>query len=719
MINIYMTSTLIEARARDSAQNSSATNASYLTTLKNSVTIETGDTLTLRNCFIDSAEQSTTIQVDSPTTLTIEYTPVCRLTTDLKVKTEEPVVIPTANPSVQQVLCKGIFYDKDATPDVWQQTTALLRDGADTQGVQEGWGNAVSYVPTVSGQMPAGMEQVASITVYPISNVGPQGVLLWGDTVITFYYQGPLGPLKYEFEVPLQRAAGGRPFYTKTFATGTGPIFAATAGFSWYPGVGLVPPTSNNLELVKGAKIKFDGTNSQNDNYGIPITEQPIPPVAGSIHYSPVLLNATIQIETGEYAPAILANIISRKLNATVGTYLQNGTVPPSTVTIGDPYYQYSGTQGSFLKQGSTLLRPISDGATIQPGASPYITLCSLDNSASIVQLYVKDEIAGLLGGCANFELDFDNQTQTFKIPKLHTEYYYNAAQPGQAVKNPVEGVKIQQISGLRGNTPLTAPDDWKTSEDKQASWTAYNTDRASMLITNMTSVRQDAQPSDFWSDELGFDTKSIIVSSHSRTVAANSYLQIGDLTNKLTDQSSVPVYDFSGAEMGRKRTAPYLTASVIYPELQQVANYVLAYGPGNAGYGEPVVVPPAADNRPDGYLGIATTDTLSIFGRKTLADILTKDGFFRIIINGIPAARLHDHSSVQLISAVVSKYYSGSSYTNGFSSDSITYVHQGAPLQISTLNVQIQNSDGTLADVGVDNTIFIELIKATPTGLT
>ena len=65
-----------------------------------------------------------------------------------------------------------------------------------------------------------------------------------------------------------------------------------------------------------------------------------------------------------------------------------------------------------------------------------------------------------------------------------------------------------------------------------------------------------------------------------------------------------------------------------------------------------------------------------------------------------------------QNINAIVSRYYSLGSYTSTSLDPSMIYTHRGEPILLTEANITILNSDRTIANVGNDNTIFIEIVR-------
>ena len=110
----------------------------------------------------------------------------------------------------------------------------------------------------------------------------------------------------------------------------------------------------------------------------------------------------------------------------------------------------------------------------------------------------------------------------------------------------------------------------------------------------------------------------------------------------------------------------------------------------------------------------IPNTDTIDIFSLKTLNDLIVDDGYYKVVIRGTQATsnRLHDDDGIRLISAIVGKYYSGESYTNGFATDGIQYIHRGEPITLSNFEIQITNSRNETPIIGTDNTIILQVNK-------
>jgi len=66
-------------------------------------------------------------------------------------------------------------------------------------------------------------------------------------------------------------------------------------------------------------------------------------------------------------------------------------------------------------------------------------------------------------------------------------------------------------------------------------------------------------------------------------------------------------------------------------------------------------------------------------------------------------------------LSGIINRYYSKGSYVSAGGDPSFIIDYRGASTAISSLRVRILNPDGSVADLGKDNTLFFELIKAPP----
>ena len=63
------------------------------------------------------------------------------------------------------------------------------------------------------------------------------------------------------------------------------------------------------------------------------------------------------------------------------------------------------------------------------------------------------------------------------------------------------------------------------------------------------------------------------------------------------------------------------------------------------------------------------------------------------------------------LIMGIVDNYYTTGNYTSA-TGGNIEYTHYGEPVYISEVGVRILRPDGSLAELGSDNTVFLKINK-------
>ena len=685
-----MSSIIIESRQTNGSIKQIGVNGQYTSSIKAPITISDGDTIQIRNVFIDSVDQAQTIPVLADTTLTMKYITFATLNTDLTLLTsnnpgDHPLAYVDNTIYFKEMFGRNDTSNPVANNAVWNRTSNLLKQGGNI-------GDGFQYCATVKSTADNTHQRVVSITIFP--NVA--AYQKWGGNPLTWFYTNPAGhEVSYVQHVPVFTTTSSS--YIFTFPDDSGPVFLIADGFALFntnnPWVRSNP--NFNMALDSTLSHTEGGLNAVPPVGFKPDQATKVPKFSGSVvqtgdSYTPVVQTKSITIPAGNYNPSVLSNIISRKFNACIGNLFK-----PTAYMLDERVHTGEDANPNTTP---TLFQNLAIGAVNPTDTLAELYIASIDDANIIGAIFCRDDLPSLIGGCANFELDFDNDTQTFKIPKLHTEYYYNAATTG--APQFVEGVSIVQLGTPVRFAPDVADPPGMTGNSK---WQSINYDRGCIVITSLTSSRADEARSNFWFDELGLNP-NIQCPVSSTFAPPNTYYTIPQPTDLPAADATprhVPNFDFPNMEIGVRRTAPYLTPSFLLPE----AKYTLVYNINN-------------QVNPNSIHPIEADDTTAIFGADSLAAILARDAYFKVIINGIPANRLHSEDSVEFISSIVSKYYSGQSYTNGFTTDSIMYVHQGAPIQISAFDINIYNSDNSPAVIGSDNSIFIEINKSKPDGL-
>ena len=114
-------------------------------------------------------------------------------------------------------------------------------------------------------------------------------------------------------------------------------------------------------------------------------------------------------------------------------------------------------------------------------------------------------------------------------------------------------------------------------------------------------------------------------------------------------------------------------------------------------------------------YFTADSGKTTSIFSDKEKSlDAINNFGYYLIEINSqFKNTFLTEDNNYNSIVQIVNRYYELNSYTSG-QGGQIVYQHQGEPMLLTSFHCRILKSDKTLAEnVGDDNTIHLQLVKA------
>ena len=271
--------------------------------------------------------------------------------------------------------------------------------------------------------------------------------------------------------------------------------------------------------------------------------------------------------------------------------------------------------------------------------------------------------------GCNQFSFVFDSDTQTFKFVSLHSPYYINT---GTDSKNPVYSIGQQYSVRLSTQPPPTLTDQTPFIDSKQGE----------IILLNLTAVDSQNNPVDFWFGKLGLNPNILVNPNNHKSFS---------LGPGITAQ--VPKLNYQN---GVNSTDVLIGSDAIFPK---------------------GVFVPIIDNFTAGSK-LVNLMTTSIFGQKTLGQITDANGYFLIKITGYNNdSRIYSKSDIDIgISAIISRYYASTAYTNGYISDSIIYQHRGEPITISDFNISILDPDKKPSkDIGNDSNIFLMIERAEP----
>ncbi len=271
--------------------------------------------------------------------------------------------------------------------------------------------------------------------------------------------------------------------------------------------------------------------------------------------------------------------------------------------------------------------------------------------------------------GCNQFSFIFDESTRTFKFVSLHTPFYVDISAGGQ---NNLQIGNKYSVRDEPGNNNIKQP--------------FMDSKRGEIIIMGLTAVDENNNNVNFWFDKLGLNPL-ILADGHQNYQNFRYNAGGGDLTVQIPKMGLLP---------GINQTDAFLGADSIMDNS--------------------ILVPTTADyNKTINFANLMTTP---IFGLKTLGQITDTQGYFLIEISGFNNdVRVIGHNDIGAnISAIVSRYYASTAYTNGYISDAISYIHRGDPITLSDFKIRILDPGHQVsADIGNDSSIFLMINRAEP----
>ena len=216
-----MSSIVIESRQANGSMKQTGINGQYTTSIMAPITIEDQDTIQIRNVFIDSVDQASTIPVLSDTTLTMEYITFAALNTDMKIDMATPPAAPGAAPAYvpNQIYFHSLYGRHGGLTDadrnaVWNRSSNLLGTGSANK-----IGDGFQYCATVKHAADATHQQVKGLTIYK-NNLQYSK---WGGNTLTWYYTNTAGhAVSYQQHIP---DPGDSTKYEFTFPDDSGPVY--------------------------------------------------------------------------------------------------------------------------------------------------------------------------------------------------------------------------------------------------------------------------------------------------------------------------------------------------------------------------------------------------------------------------------------------------------------------------------------------------------------
>lgn len=615
-----MSSTILELKENIQNKPPDYSNGEFNVNLKNSLTLQNGSSVVMRNIFIDTvASSGGMITVEEDTEVSMTFVRGFNFSVDMASNSgtvKDSILIDQNN--------LGYNFDLNISQNDKQNSHIFHPANK---------GDSHVYYETIPNTVPAGHNKfrVAEFMTFG-SDFEDHYRDHYGGFAITFQYYDINGNLQtYPTSlnnIKSPKEGGDDAVHQQSLGENTF-IYDSSRNFG-NGGVAVVSPSASSM-------IKDHTTNPTIAFGGTPFT-------SGEV-YTPNYQKVKVVIPAGAYDPNNLARLITDgfvKVNQEQDKLISGNASLPFT---------------------STILAPTDNECYDAGGTAIFIS-----DSSQVALRVKKDDTIGSpvnrpITGASEFAFVFDGGeggTQTFKFTSLHSPFYVNTAPAGQPTNLSI-GNRMTPINVGTGGTP-----EYLTFNDNK---------KGDILITALEPFN------DFWVNKLGIGGSCICQ-------MATSDFKI-DIGGGATSVIKVPKFQI---QVGINMTEPFLGTDVLVPKDTLI--------PAIADYSTVQIVP--------------NLNTISIFGEKTLNQITNINGYFLIEIRGYNnGTRVIGSNNVDDISAIVSRYYTSPSYTNGYSSDSIVYTHKGQPIELSNFTVRILDPDRTPAvGIGVNSCVYLSIVE-------
>ena len=411
-------------------------------------------------------------------------------------------------------------------------------------------------------------------------------------------------------------------------------------------------------------------------------------------------------VPAGRYNPNDLCSIINREVVEARSNVVNNPTgaikVENSGILtmVGEHTFSTSGTGG---------------GTQIAPSAGEFslnITKWGLPDSAGdFYQVINPKETPTLMIGTNLFELEYNPSTNLFQFSFLHFPLYHKQ----QDTDDIIIDVKPTTIM-TSFPTPPSPPTDPKYL------WCSKN---SGIAFTHLS-------PSWFWGDgALGFNLDTLLNkvnfinytldptnTNTSSTLPATTFIANavnyqdgGDTGSPIPAEIYMPMLNskfIDDPTLGRVEISQGFTNGInVTQGLIVTDSMVIKAGVTQTYLGEPY----ATDVNV-----IIGDSTQGIVGGKNALNFVIDSGYYLIEMNTKFESKLIGQNFYNnIIQGVINRYYSINTYTAG--GQGLEYVHpQGAePILMNSIHTRILMPDGSLANLGSDNSVFLTITKQPP----
>ncbi len=612
-----MNSTILELKENIQLKPPDYNNGEFNVNLKTHLTLEDGDSVVMRNIFIDTvASSGGMIDIDEDTTLTMTFARGFNFSTQISDNdgTAADGLLLTPN-------ALGYNIDENlAQADVKKTHLNRVANKGDSH----------IYYETKKTTVPAGHNKfrVATAMIFASDFQDHYRDHYGGFDVVFQYYDinGELQTYPTSLNnIKSPKEGGDDVDHTQSLGDNTF-IFDGSKNFG-NGGIALISPSASSMikDHTTSPTIAFNSTEF----------------ASGDV-YSMNTQSISVDIPAGAYDPNELARLITDgivKVDQAEDKLFNGRSLPYTTKLLSE-------AASSTFENGEGLF--ISDDGEVA------LRIRSTDPNTSAAQNKP-------IVGASEFAFVFDGgsgASQTFKFTSLHSPYYVDTGGAGTAL----------QI----GNelTPVN------TGTAQNPAYIYYNDKKkGDIIITGLEPFQS------FWNEKLGISGNIIGQSQNKPFKIAVGGGQSADI--------HVPVLSI---QAGVNMTEPFLGTDVLIPKNK--------------------FIPLASDYAT--VLKFPNLNTTSIYGEKTLNQITNINGYFLIEVRGYNnGTRIIGSNNIDDISAIVSRYYTSPSYTNGYSSDSIVYTHSGQSVELSNFTIRILDPDRTPAKgIGTNSCVYLMIEK-------
>ena len=425
--------------------------------------------------------------------------------------------------------------------------------------------------------------------------------------------------------------------------------------------------------------------------------------------FLPYEVGINFVVPAGRYNPNDLCSIINREVVEAKSNVVNNDTgaikVENSGILTMVGEHTFS-TSGSFIGDGKQIAPLIGEfSLNLAKWGAPQ------DEEGDFYQVINPKETPNLMIGTNLFELEYNQSTNLFQFSFLHFPLYHKQADTDDII------IDVKPTTVMTKFPPAPDP-----PTDPKFLWCSKN---SGIAFTHLS-------PSWFWGDgALGFNLDTLLnkVSfvSHgidatntntSATVPATTFIgnavnyqDGGDTPNPISAEIYVPLINgeyIDDPTYGRTLISQGFTNGINVTQGLIVTDSMVI----KAGTLQPYLGEPYATD----VNVIIGDSTQGIIGGKNALNFVIDSGYYLIEMNTKYESKLIGQNFYNnIIQGVINRYYSINTYTAG--GQGLEYIHpEGAePILMNSIHTRILMPDGSLANLGDDNSVFLTITKQPP----